>query len=465
MGQQGDTTEVELEAFNPDEEIVKAKAPVVVVLFGDERSPETIVKTAAALQDVRKVQVVLIREVPDSIFLDGTYSTDPFVESLHRRLANLSQEEDYIEIDFREVISHDAIRSVRGLADQEGCEWLIAEWSGRAKRSILRNPLAWSLNKIDCNRALFRDAGVNDIRKILVYAEPGPHDALVASTADHLGEIFDAELTFVRFVPDNALLTDVQAQADYVDQLKRLCSRAVTPLIARGPREVSTMAKVTADYDLLIMGAPPEGYIRSMVLKTDTDKLTEKAACSVLRLRTPYARTHETISEKTDNGTHRPFDLSESLDIECIMARLEDTKKDALFGHISQCFATTLPDLKPKEILTALQERELLQNTAVGHGLGLPHGTLPGIKGIKLGIFTTAEPIEYQAPDGSPVDVFFTTISSIDNREGHLELLSWLARLVVYTDVLDRMRAATSPEEIMAGFTKCLEEMQNKNIG
>ena len=131
---------------------------------------------------------------------------------------------------------------------------------------------------------------------------------------------------------------------------------------------------------------------------------------------------------------------------------MDETKKDALFGQISQCFAATLPDLDSKEILTALQERELLQNTAVGRGLGLPHGTLQGIEGIRLGIFTTAEPIEYQAPDGNPVDVFFTTISSIDNREGHLELLSWLARLVVYTDVLERMRAAQTPVEIMAGF-------------
>ena len=75
------------------------------MLAGDERSPETIVKTAAALKDARKVQVVLIKEVPDSIFFGGAYSTDPLVESLHRRLAILSQEEDYIEIDFREVIS------------------------------------------------------------------------------------------------------------------------------------------------------------------------------------------------------------------------------------------------------------------------------------------------------------------------------------------------------------------------
>ena len=220
------------------------------------------------------------------------------------------------------------------------------------------------------------------------------------------------------------------------------------------------MANITADYDLLIMGAPPEGFIRSMVLKTDTDRLTELAACSVLRLRTPYARTHETISDKKRKRTAKPFNIKESLNIECITARLNETKKDALFGHISQCFAATLPDLNAKEILTALQERELLQNTAVGRGLGLPHGTLSGIDGIRLGIFTTADPIKYQAPDGNPVDVFFTTISSIDNREGHLELLSWLARLVVYTDVLGKMRAAETPEEIMSSFTECLNEMK-----
>ena len=34
----------------------------------------------------------------------------------------------------------------------------------------------------------------------ITYMQTGPHDALVASTADHLAELFRAQLTFVRMV-------------------------------------------------------------------------------------------------------------------------------------------------------------------------------------------------------------------------------------------------------------------------
>jgi len=47
---------------------------------------------------------------------------------------------------------------------------------------------------------------------------------LVVTTADHLAEIYGAELTFVVFIPHELPTILQQSQVDYVDQLRQLCT-------------------------------------------------------------------------------------------------------------------------------------------------------------------------------------------------------------------------------------------------
>jgi mannitol/fructose-specific phosphotransferase system IIA component (Ntr-type) len=65
-----------------------------------------------------------------------------------------------------------------------------------------------------------------------------------------------------------------------------------------------------------------------------------------------------------------------------------------------------------------------------------------------LGIFTTAEPIDYQAPDGEGVQVFFVTIGPPSERQTHLHLLAMVSTLALKTDLLDMLRKASSTDEI-----------------
>ena len=69
-----------------------------------------------------------------------------------------------------------------------------------------------------------------------------------------------------------------------------------------------------------------------------------------------------------------------------------------------------------------------------------------------LGVFTAANPVDYKAPDGKPVDVFFVTVGPPSVRNTHLRLQAGIAKLVLNTPVLERLRAADGDQDLRAVF-------------
>lgn len=157
---------------------------------------------------------------------------------------------------------------------------------------FVRNPIGWLITHLSCNLALFKDAGVRYIRQILVYPELGPHEELVASTADHLAAIYGAQLTFIRVIPEGSANSVRLAELDYIGRLSDICEAPSRCLIAYGVDAQKEIIKVTVGFDLLVTGAPREENLFQVILGTGRDQLTEQSACSVLRLTTPRSDKH-----------------------------------------------------------------------------------------------------------------------------------------------------------------------------
>ena len=125
------------------------------------------------------------------------------------------------------------------------------------------------------------------------------------------------------------------------------------------------------------------------------------------------------------------------------------SRKEALFQHFAEAFSKSVPGVSPEDIAAKLWERERAQNTSVGDGVALPHATIPRAAKARIGVFTTAEPVDWQGPDGVPVDVFFVTLGPPSERQTHLLLLSTIATLVLKSSLLDRLRAAQTEDELL----------------
>ena len=134
------------------------------------------------------------------------------------------------------------------------------------------------------------------------------------------------------------------------------------------------------------------------------------------------------------------------------------TKTDA-FTRISEAFAST-SGVTANVIANALWAREKTQNTSVGYGVALPHATMPGISETQLGVFTLETPMDYQAIDGAPVDVFIVTLGPPKDRRTHLLLLATISKLILHTDLLADVRAAENETALRDAFKTNLERLE-----
>ncbi len=436
------------------------EAGSIVTLFGEERSPEMLVEVGAALAGGSKLQVVHLTEVPEQLGLDSAREEDAALRSLARRVGAMADEKS-LSLEFHAIASRDLVRTVHAVTQRVDAKWLVMEWRGQPRQALVPyNPLGWLINQLDLNLALFRDAGVRYVREILVYAEPGPHDSLVLSTADYLAALWGAELTLVRFVPDSAPMTTLQAENDYLAQVKQMCSAPTKELVIRGRRLAREMARTSAGYDLLVMGAPDLTLLK-MLRGNPHARIMSTAACSVLTLKTPRVRTHEAFEHAPESARSATRSLIAYVARDAVQARLDVSRKDALFQHFAQVFSQALGNVTSKQIVDALWERERTQNTSVGHGIALPHATLPEANSSYVGIFTTRTPVDYQGPDGEPVDVFFVTLCPPSERQTHLQLLSGIAALSLKTDLLPKLRLASDTDEMLVALDEADEQLRS----
>ncbi len=442
-------------------EDLPAEAAVVVPLFGSERSAETLVEMGASLAHGRKLEVLHLTAVPEQIYLADALEEDQQTVALSRRIHAMAEAEG-VQLEYDKTVTRDVVHTIHEVADRLDCEWVVMEAAGRRNFGItFQNPVGWLQDHLPCNLAVFKDAGVRYIREILVFAEPGPHDSLVVTTADHLAQVYQAKLNFICFVAEGQEPRNTQARADYVDQLRDLCTSPTSAVVLHGTNELESIQRASAAYDLMIMGAAPNRTFAGRMFGNEKDRLTRRAECSVLWLKTPFHQEYE-VFDVEHLPVEKEFDLLRFVAEECVQVALPISKKEELFKTAAELLAGHYQKISPIVIQSALWEREQLQNTSVGGGMAIPHATLgqAGVSDSVVAILTTSQPIDYDTANQEPLDVFFFTTGSPGNREIHLKILAELSRLCLKTDFLEKARKARSTADIMASIRECLHQPQ-----
>jgi len=81
-------------------------------------------------------------------------------------------------------------------------------------------------------------------------------------------------------------------------------------------------------------------------------------------------------------------------------------------------------------LIQALEDRERLNSTALGDGVAIPHGKLPGLKRV-LAAFGRSRPgVDFQSLDGKPTHLFFLLVAPEDSAGAHLKALARISRLL-----------------------------------
>lgn len=132
-----------------------------------------------------------------------------------------------------------------------------------------------------------------------------------------------------------------------------------------------------------------------------------------------------------------------------VAARLPATSKKSLFSALAH-MAARAHGLDVDTVLHALTEREKLGTTGFGGGTAIPHARLDGLPHVVGVVARLAQPLDYGALDGLPVDLVFLLLSPAQAGAEHLRALAAASRMLRDRAGLAKLRNAGSEDALVA---------------
>lgn len=128
------------------------------------------------------------------------------------------------------------------------------------------------------------------------------------------------------------------------------------------------------------------------------------------------------------------------------------TSKKRLFQHLGEIVSYAY-NLDAATAVEALQDRENLGPTGVGHGVALPHARIAGLDRVVGAFLLIEKPLDFDAVDRQPVDLVFTLFAPLDSGVEHLKALALVARTMRDSTICAKLRANSDPATLHALLT------------
>lgn len=141
--------------------------------------------------------------------------------------------------------------------------------------------------------------------------------------------------------------------------------------------------------------------------------------------------------------------LSELLSEDRIKVPLGGQSKDDLLRELVELVAPTAEPAAKDAILAAVREREQLLSTGIGAGVAIPHGKTPVVDQLLMAAGVAARPLDFDALDGQPVELFFLLVGPESASGAHIKALSRISRLLRREQLRNSLRAVKSRREFL----------------
>ncbi|OYR88867.1 PTS fructose transporter subunit IIABC [Lactobacillus taiwanensis] len=110
------------------------------------------------------------------------------------------------------------------------------------------------------------------------------------------------------------------------------------------------------------------------------------------------------------------------------------------------------------EFIKSIWAREKESTTGIGEGIAMPHARNKYINRAAVLFAKSPKGIDYKALDGQPVHLFFMITAPAGADNTHLQALAKLSSLLINPDVVNALKVATTPEEVIDIFKKAEAE-------
>ena len=120
-------------------------------------------------------------------------------------------------------------------------------------------------------------------------------------------------------------------------------------------------------------------------------------------------------------------DLARILARKAILPALAAGDRFAAIRELCQA-AAPLTDLSVDEVIAAVEAREHLQGTGIGHGIAVPHARIESLRRPLIAFGRAADGVAWDAPDGEPVKFVFLVLTPARQEGLQLQILAAIAR-------------------------------------
>lgn len=131
--------------------------------------------------------------------------------------------------------------------------------------------------------------------------------------------------------------------------------------------------------------------------------------------------------------------VADILTADLVIPNLHSTTKADVLQELARYLASKRPEIKAEQLVTVLLDRERLGTTAIGEGIAIPHGKLPGLKGVLAVFGRSLTGIDCHSLDGQPTKLFFLLVAPDESAGLHLKALARVSRLLKERAFRDRL--------------------------
>jgi len=122
--------------------------------------------------------------------------------------------------------------------------------------------------------------------------------------------------------------------------------------------------------------------------------------------------------------------ITDFLTAQTVIPTLASRDKNAALQEMAEGLVSYHRQLDKQKVLAVLLDREKISTTAIGEGVAIPHGKLPGVDRV-MGMFARSpEGVDFASLDGGPTHLFFVLIAPENAAADHLKALARISRLL-----------------------------------
>ncbi|TMB57322.1 MAG: PTS sugar transporter subunit IIA [Deltaproteobacteria bacterium] len=131
-----------------------------------------------------------------------------------------------------------------------------------------------------------------------------------------------------------------------------------------------------------------------------------------------------------------------------VVGTLVGRSKADVIEELAGVLARDHGEIDRQRLIQALEDRERLNSTALGDGVAIPHGKLPGLKRVLAAFGRSLAGVDFQSLDGKPTHLFFLLVAPEDSAGAHLKALARISRLLKEETFRRRLMEAPSARDL-----------------